>query len=193
MAKPTAITLDTPWGLDLMIKNKNSRLKDATNGLSWLTEAYGMSYPVMWGEGKDIHPVMFTGEGTGEQEFSLAPTQELGNYCFWERRGEARGQYLGPSINLIREPVAIIFFFDFRDVYPSNYLTRTIENIKHEVVPILEYPTDGGRFQIQGFEARPMQVWNHYKFSDSGIFQHRNFGSLRVNIEAIYKSYKICE
>lgn len=188
VTNPNPVTILTPKGIDFAIGNINANL---ASGLSWLTTAYGMTFPVK--EGRSRRPMIHVGESNNEQALSLYKDDLLGNYCFWDLRGEERIQKIGVSVELCRVPLGLIFFWDYKTVFTTDFNRKTIIHVKEQIMQILKIPVNGGHLNFTGAELRPDKVWDGYMAeNDNGIEQMRPFGSLRINIELVYKNPLEC-
>jgi len=108
--------------------------------LSWLNNSFGRcdKFVEYQDVGSDfIFPVIYTGGRDGLDYIKLLPDQDLGNFCFIDVDVEQSIPENNIGSVTIESKIAIIFWWDYRTVYPNDWQNRTIENVKHEVLTAL--------------------------------------------------------
>jgi hypothetical protein len=104
--------------------------------LSWLTKAFGKAQTHKKKQGKKeiTYPSIRVG---GVEHFSLLPDTHIGNYSFFDvEDGE---ELMNKSSYASFEAILnLIFFFDLREVYPDDWQTKTVENVKFDILQALK-------------------------------------------------------
>lgn len=162
--------------------------------LSWLNNSFGRcdKFVEYQDVGSDfIFPVIYTGGRDGLDYIKLLPDQDLGNFCFIDVDVEQSIPENNIGSVTIESKIAIIFWWDYRTVYPNDWQNRTIENVKHEVLTALSsgIPINGrvipymlkesAREMYSTFSTRAIDAYN----SNEGMRQAliRPFGGFRLD------------
>ncbi len=137
MNNPVQPTLVTPTLFDKAFDEIGDVLM--TN-LTWLANSYRQAekIPVQREKRVTYEPHVFVGRQNYKNEYlNVLPDEHLQNHCFFiiedgqeitERKG-VLGDFFGRY--------SIIFWWDYRTVYPTDHLQRTIENVKRDILVIL--------------------------------------------------------
>jgi len=146
MSNPTPINPDPKRLIDRAAAELAAAL-DAN--LSWLTTAY--SKADLRDDGNGLIPVIYTGTHNDTGYLNLLPDRKLGDYCFFlpEQKQEIMPK-AGYADHMVKG--MIIFSFDIRNVYPNDHNERTIENVKYDIIDILE------RYPFVSFKLRLTQI-----------------------------------
>jgi hypothetical protein len=185
----TIPTKDDPQLLDLLLDDIAAKLETA---LPWLNNSFGkcerLSKTAENGR-IEYSPAIFTGKRRGKDYFELWPNTELGNFCFFDvpELQNLQGQPT-KTFRRIRTQIGQIFWFDFRKVYGANAPTRTVENVKAEVLEAYrDLFSTHGSIHATGFADRVEEVYKNYNHREvEKQFQMRPFGCFRLNLEVQY-------
>lgn len=157
-------------------------------GLTWLDAAYG---PAEKREGiseagaRIIYPAVFAGSANTPTDYlRLFPDEHLGNFCYFELADGQQINWQGPRQDpSIDVDLSIIFWFDFRTVYPSDHLTRTIEHVKDQVLDLFrDMVLASVTAQFDRIFTRSENIYRGYTISEiEGQFLMRPYGGFRVD------------
>ena len=190
IANPTIPTPIDPQLIDIALLQLQTEL---TTGLSWLTAAYGKAQRLIERNtsGKRIY---FPGVYAGAKEYlKVFPDSHLGNFCFFEvPDGNERVLWNKNHYNWLTSDFGLIFWFDFRDVYPSpaDWTLHTIENVKSEVLRVLTTTTYSNLSitDITTFSEQADNIYRSYTHNEiSEQFLMRPYGGFRINGTMRYK------
>lgn len=108
--------------------------------LSWLDNAYGKIQRMKGRDatGKEINfPGVYVGINTDDY-VNVLPDQNLGKcYCYFEVSDPSDYDIVSGNIN-VSFNFKIAFWFDWRQIYPSDYKVRSIEEIKGQILTVLK-------------------------------------------------------
>lgn len=180
-----------PKLLDIVCDNVASTLQSR---LSWLDNAYGRCEKYFDAKevGSDnVFPVVYKEGRDGLDYQLLLPDEGLGNFMFIdvEQNQEIPENNIG-SVS-IECNIAIIVWFDYRKVYPSDWQNRTIENVKFDVLEAISAGF-GGNGRIYPYEVAESTREIYSTFSTRAIDAYtdregmreallRPFGGFRIN------------
>ena len=136
----TSQVLDQPKLIDATIATINTKL---LTSLSWLGNAYGRCKRRRPAKDDSVRPKYRpTVPGQGLEEIVLFPDQHLGNHCFFYLLD---GHEINADVSVMKPTArtrgSIIFWYDIRDVYPSDWATRNDMNVARDVLEILRTMT----------------------------------------------------
>ena len=179
-------TLDTPVLIDQALAEIGTTL---LAGLSWLDKAYGKCQRLVeLGEGGQrlVSPFVYVGAADQAGEYlGLFPDESVGNFCFFDMEDNESIEWNAGITSRHIVTFGLIFWFDFREVYPVNHLTRTAENVKADVLQILHTkPLTLSAVRPAGFVDRVENIYagfNHREIEKQ--FLMRPFGGFRLNGE----------
>lgn len=129
-----------PQYLDKAIEVLNTKIAE----LDWMTQAFGKIEKLIkdekpkqgsiMGSQGTRYPAIYRGGGSKEEYEDMFPDEGKGNFSYIEVIGGSEPvKHYRTSHDLVQK-IGIVFWFDFRTVYPDDYVNRTIENVKSEVL-----------------------------------------------------------
>lgn len=184
---PTIPTLIAPKGLDVVLTSINSILM---SNLTWLT-SFGRVLKVKDKDG-NVKPLIYSGETNGKEYISMLPDSHLNNYSFWDiEDGEGIDWIQG--VNSKNEVnFGLVFFFDFRDLYTSDYTQRSIENVKHDVIEVLRTKSiPNATISIEKVYHEANNIYKGYSHKEiQNQFLMRPYGSFKI--EGVLRFWKSC-
>lgn len=177
---PTLPTLDNAKLLDSALSEINTKL---SAGLSWLDNTYTKSTRLK--KKKDGRPYVYPAVYAGNNEYlDLLPDSHKGNYCFWEIDDPANYTEFDGDLAQVRTNFSLIFWFDFRDVYATDHETRTIENVKADILKVLREMGVSSSFFISSVAEQVDNVFAGYTTSpETDPYYMRPYGMLRFEGE----------
>jgi hypothetical protein len=145
--------------------------------LSWLTEAYGKieRREKIRSEKVYRYPAVFAGGENVPDWTELLPDENLGNYCYFEI--EKDGEY--EAINRNANPkfrFKLVFFWDWRTIYPTDWKARSIEEIKAQILQIL-------------MAAPYTRMIRNWKWSEDADTIYRGFSHLEIERQFFMRPY----
>ena len=158
-----------------------------TTQLSWLNTAFGKAQRLV--RRKDGREVFYPGVWYGEADYlPVFPDGHIGNFSFFDVED---GQTVEREPGFHGEMVAdfgLVFWFDFRDVYPVGWELRTTENVKADVLSALKaIKIDRGAFRINQIFERAENMYPGYTISEiDDQFLMRPYGGFRIEGELRY-------
>lgn len=162
------------------------------DGLSWLSKAYGKAerrvrevdsrsryYPAAYVHTKDY--------------VSLLPDEHIGNFVWFDVEDSQEVDYVPRGWSELRSRAGLVFWFDYRTIYPNDYHTRTIENVKSEVLRLLTTTTlQNSTLTVQSFDERAESVYRSYSIDEvKNQLLMRPYGAFRLN--ALLRYREKCE
>lgn len=182
MREPTIPTLAAAKLMDNSLLEIQTAM---TASLTWLNGSYGKVQRLKEvKDGKVVsYPAIYTGSDSGKGYQSAMPSTHLGNYSFFVIEDGEFISTASRSNTIIDADFGLIFWFDYRSIYPADWKTRTIENVKFE---ILEF------FRTSAFRKSQIQISNSFEEAENIFrgFDHREienqflmrpFGGIRIN------------
>ena len=161
--------------------------------ISWLTKAYPLAERLVRdSDGAEVvYPAVRSLGNNDDQYLSMFPDTDLGNYCFIEDNGNETydsNQSRRNSTSITQKSISIIFWFDYRRVYPDNHATRTIENVKYEVLDTLRrYPFKVFKARLQDASSLVGDVFSGYDYNIIETqYNMRPYGMLRITLDISY-------
>lgn len=157
-----------------------------TTEFSWLTNSYRKAerMPRTNEKGRtNYEPHVFVGRQNYTKEYlNVLPDAHLQNHCFFtvedgETITERKGQ-LGD----IYASFSIVFWWDFRTVYPTDHLTKTTENIKREIgVLLAKTALKTCTITQEKFWTEARNIYKGFDIEDAkNQFLMRPYGGLRI-------------
>jgi hypothetical protein len=136
---PIEPTLIAPVYFDGAFRSIGDQLK---THLSWLTNNYGRAerIPTADAEGRIIHePLIYVGRENGYDTdyLNLMPDERLGNHVFFQLEEGQEIDYTLSGVDRIPSTFSMIFWWDYRDIYPSDHKQRSISNVLDEIYTAL--------------------------------------------------------
>lgn len=177
---PTIPAITDPQLLDVALAEINGKL---TAALTWLDYAFGKAY-ALDGENRVI-PAIYTGATT--EYLKLLPDAHIGNFSFFDVEDGEQSEWTGRNYDLFTTSVSLIFWFDFRDIYPNDHKTRTTENVKAAIYRTLkEMQLTKSSISFTRIYEKKDEVFRGYEMPDSKFYM-RPYGQLRFEGEIMYK------
>lgn len=187
MINPTIPTLTSPQGIDIAFEELQTALMA---GLSWLTIAYGKAQKYVRDDGAG-RPVYYPAVYAGKKDYlGVFPDEHLGNYSFFDvQDGETVEYYKGG-----RAKVGLVFFFDFAEVYPLDWESRSIENVKNDVYTVIDDASlKYSRHQILAYYEQTENIFKGYTHREiDNLFRMRPFGMFRVEMDFNFYIKPLC-
>lgn len=187
---PTQPTLIDPKLIDLALGEIQTEL---TTGLSWLTTAYGkaVSRKYIKDNNTFVRPEVYVG---GKEYLSMFPDSHLGNFSFFSvDDGEEINSHSFGNLRFSAN-VGLIFWFDYRDVYPGDWQAKTIDNIKFDIITAIKgFRLVRSKIILSRSWELSKNIYNGY--SDKEIdnqFLMRPFGGIRIDFEIRYNEIANC-
>jgi len=182
MNNPSQPTLTNPQLIDNTINGVNEKL---LAGLSWLDNAFGKAQRLTkMRDGKEYkYPAIYASGGRDREYFPVFPDEHKGNYSFFDvKDGEYFENWNPGEYAFLTVDFGIVFWYNIEDVYPTEYTTRTSENIKREILDVLSgIHVAGGKFRVTGIKERAENIYNGYDHNEiDNQFLMRPFGGLRI-------------
>jgi hypothetical protein len=198
MANPVEPILSNPVYFDAAFRTIGDKLKDE---LSWLTNSYGRAerIPTTDSEGRIIHePLVYVGRANGYETdyLNMMPDAKLGNHVFFSLE---EGQEITHNLNGVsRLPCvfSMIFWWDYRLVYPGTDKTRSISNVLDEIYTALDtikspsftltrqYLEAEGIYRQYNYQGNRGQKLNH-QMQDQ--YMMRPYGGCRIEGTIVVK------
>ncbi len=185
---PSIPTITDPQLIDAALAEINTKL---VAGLSWLNSAFGKAIRLeetVDGK-KRAFPAIYTGETLGTEYIKLIPDSHLGNFSFFDVEDGDEAKWVGRNYDQFVSRIGLVFWFDFRDVYPSDHTTRTIDNVKATVYRLLkEMRLTKSTISFNKFHERKERVYRGYWVPDmDNQFYMRPYGLFRLDGEIRYR------
>jgi hypothetical protein len=183
---PTPITITSPVLADVALAQLQVILEA---NLSWLTTAYGKIEKRVF-QDPESRPVVFPAIFCGEKEYlNLLPDEHLGNYSYVEVLDSQEVVWRPRQTPDFKADIALVFWFDFRTVYPSDHNTRTVEHVKADVLDALNVSMPGLRITVNSISERAENIYRGFSASEiQHQFLMRPYGGFRVDANIFYKS-----
>lgn len=187
---PITPTLIDPKLIDVALAEIQEEL---TSSLDWLDVAHGKAVLRKYMQDKNvkIRPEVYVG---GTEYLAVFPDSHLGNFSFFSvQDGEQINSHSFGNLRFSTE-VGLIFWFDYRTVYPADWRSKTIDNVKFDIITAIK------TFRLRRSKIELLRNWelgdNIYKeYSDREIesqFLMRPFGSIRFDIKMTYNEIDNC-
>ena len=108
-----------------------------TSKLTWLDHAFGKAQRLKkLVEGK---VVVYPGVYVGKEEYlNVFPDGHIGNFSFFDIEDGEELDYRSRQNIHTEAKFGLVVWFDYRKVYPADWKSRTIENVKAEVMAALK-------------------------------------------------------
>lgn len=188
MAIPSKVEtrlLDTPC--DIIASKLSTRL-------SWLN-TYGRVETLTEGKGRDevTFPAIYDEGKTKRSFISLLPSRSLGNFMFI-RPNDSQALSISGNVINIEADIDLVFWFNYEKVYPSDFVNRTIENIKFDVIKEIKKGFSGVRIEWEDLEILEGEdeMFKGYTTDEkSKGFLKRPYGGFVIRTKIYYT--EICE
>lgn len=188
---PTIPAKDNPKLIDAALIEVNSVLSN----LTWLDNRFGKCENLIDGKGRDEKrfPAVYTGSKNNKGYLKLLPDSHLENFSFFHVSNQTITA-IPHQGEIIDFDFGLIVWFNFTKVYPNTHLNKTIENVKSEVLSVLNsYAYGVTRITIEGVTEEANEIYRGFTVSEiDNQFLMRPYGGFRVNGSIKYIT-NICE
>lgn len=177
---PTIPTLAEPRLIDAVLLELQTAF---ASGLSWLNNAYGKAQRLVKAvEGKTYYyPSVYAGS---TEYLTVFPDEHLLNHCFFDVEDvEGFNNWQKNGYSQLTAKVGIVFWFDYRDVYPADWQSRTIENVKRDVLRIITTTRleNQARFTPENFYEQAENIYKGYTHKEIQTqFLMRPYGGFKI-------------
>lgn len=188
---PAKMIPDNPVLLDRALWEISDNL--ATE-LSWIDNNYGLAQRVD-DANQGLIPAYYTTGGI--EYFPLFPDESLGNFLFFDR-DETRSIFDNPeklrSGANVKEKIGLIVWYNIKTVFPTNWRTRTNENVKGLVLQALEDIVHiHSSYTAVDMFHEGKNIYKGYKLPESrSQYLMRPFGGFRINLNISYNNLNRC-
>ena len=187
---PTIPVVTEPQLIDRALFEIQGRL---TNALPWLDQAYGRASVLK--ELKDRRTVVYPAVYAGKKDYlRVFPDGHLGNFSFFVVDDGEEIEYFERSPVSLSTKLSLIFWLDFRSVYPNDWTARTVEHPKAEAIEALRLMSL--RFSSVRLLKAYVDASNVYKgFTDKEIEEQylmRPYGGFRLELSIKYQENQNC-
>lgn len=197
---PQVPTLADPKLIDLALLELQTGL---TERLSWLNQAFGKAETrraVKYGR-TYTYPAVHVGK---ENYLNLMPDGHIGNYSFFavDERGKNVTPIGGPH-SLVRVPVSLILWWDYRSVYGDNADLYNATNVVSTVIEQFNrINTRRCSYSVKGWTVDAREIYKGYTDTDyyqgsqsrevRQQFLMRPYGGCRINFVLRYNDLNLC-
>lgn len=186
MINPVPATIASPVLLDVCFAQVSSALE---TGLSWLTKAYGKAERRERTRDRSsiLYPAIYAG---GNDYINMLPDEHLGNYSWFDVVESQEVEWRYRSAHDFKARFGLVFWFDFRTVYPSDHQEKTLEHVKSEVLGVLGSSTlPSTRLRVDQISERVENIYPGYTLHEvDNQFLMRPYGGFRIEGEVTYKA-----
>lgn len=187
---PKVPTLIDPRLIDYALNEIQIHL---TMCLPWLDHAFGKAKHVK----REVNnrAVTFPAVYQDATEYlKVLPDSHIGNFSFFIANDGEDLTHIGPAPMRLRAQFGLVFWFDFRKVYPDDHEQRSLENVKAEVIEALR----GARLKrstIRLSKVTEIPDTIYREFTSREIedqYLERPYGGFRIDGEITYDERKLC-
>ena len=170
--------------------------------LTWLDNAYGKIQRMKHRDAKGretTFPGVYVGGDTNDY-VSVLPDEKLGNYCYFEVSDPVDYENINRNIQVSFE-FKISFWFDWRDLYPADFKSRSIEEVKAQILAVLmaaQYTRTVKAFKVYEDANSIFQNFTNQGYISSydhkqidGQFLMKPFGGLAFS--GVIQSFPSCD
>ena len=189
MLNVSPATLDNPTFIDESLLEFQFVLQDK---LSWLNTAYGKSE-----KRKDnstgtlsIFPAIYSDGRTKKEYIKLFPDSHLGNFSFFTISEGYVADIRRSRQGKVQFDFGLIFWFDFRTIYPNNWQNKSTQNVMELVLDVLK-TTRFRRSSVELSEIfeEPDNIYAGFTHRDIDQKTHyRPFGGFRINGSVTFRT-----
>lgn len=187
---PQVPTLSDPKLIDYVLIELQQAL---VAGLSWLDHAFGKAQIMK--TLKDGREVIYPGVYVGVKDYiKVFPDDHIGNFAFFVVDDGEAVAYIRPATD-IEANFGLVIWFDLRSVYPSpaDWQTKTVDNVKEDVLRVLAGAFIRSQFRVDRVFERPSNVFR--EFTDKEIetqYSARPYGMIRIDGVIKFKQKTRC-
>lgn len=150
--------------------------------LSWLDQAYGKAFILedkLDGR-KRTYPAVYS--GVGEEYLRVMPDGTIGNFSFFNTEEADQVEWTRNNQLWVNTTVSSIFWFDIREVYPADFVNRTIDSVKYDILRAFTNMNLGSSsLEIINIYDKPIDVYRGF----SWVYSDPEWvGADRVGLEA---------
>lgn len=187
MSKPAqrpAFIPSDPQLFELLAIEMRSALLDY---FDWLDQCYLFAEPHVQKNSVGntyTYPAVLAG---ATEYLNVFPDTHQGNFAYFDIRESDDVDFRHQSPR-IRKRVGLIFFFDYRKVYPAAWRSTTIESMKQQVLNFFDARGfRNGKIDVVGFTSIVSEVYAGYDYWEADKQPAmKPYGVLRCDFEAIY-------
>lgn len=174
---PTVPTLSDPQFLDYALNELSTYLTDK---LTWLDKAYGKIDTQIEGKGrtKSKYPAIYVGSKNNLGYLKLLPDSHIGNFSYVQ---VLKHEIADRDVQIY--DVALVFWFNFVKVYPTDHKTKTVENVKKTIYDLLKNNGFSSfRIRLGEFVEGADKIYNGFDHKEiQNQFLMRPYGGFRLN------------
>lgn len=148
---------------------------------SWLNECF-LAAEQRFGDSKG-RIISFPGALWNNKEYvNLLPDGHLGNYAYWDIEDGQTFDAISafPQTTL---QAGLVVFFDYRDLYPADWQTRTIENVKSDMIAFFQTKGwTGASLRVDSISTESSNVYRGYDHGEmKAQFRMKPYGVIRID------------
>jgi hypothetical protein len=183
---PALMIPTAPRLFDVLALEMRADLKTA---FSWLNEVYLHAFSKVEDNG-DFAPYA---QGVKGNYIKLLPDAAIGNFAFFETQGSQPLDF-ARSGSEFETVFSMVVFFDYRTVYPADHLTRSVENVKYDLLSFFEgQGFSSGSVEVTAITSDKDEVYRGYNVRDLiNVFLVRPYGAVRLDMVGRYNSVNFC-
>jgi len=153
---------------------------------TWLGNAYLIAQRhVKQMDGRDVRFPAVQVRGT--EYISVLPDAHLGNHTYLDSGGTDTIDY-HRARSRIETEVGLVFFFNYRDVYPTDWQSSTIERVKSDVLDFFAATSfQSAKMRPLRFHTDPAGIYSDYDYWEiKQQFLMKPYGALRIDLSVFY-------
>lgn len=154
---------------------------------SWLDEAYLMAEPRQ-ADRIDGDNYIYPGVLAGGQEYlNMLPDRHLKNYSYFDAASTDDIEWMRTRAK-VQKQIGLVFFFSYKDLYPSTWQSSTIERVKSDVLQFFhETAFAAGQVRPISFDQTAERIYDGYDHEEiDRQFLMKPYGALRINLDCMY-------
>ena len=188
---PSIPAKSNPKLIDAALNQVNSLLSQ----LTWLNNRFGKCEDLIDGKGREEKrfPAIYTGSKYEKGYLKLFPDSRLQNFSYFYITNQ-NIKVIPHQGQLITFDFGLIFWFNIEDIYPSDYKNKSIENVKSEVIDILNVGVMSDvMIRLNNIQELASDIYRGFSFSEiDNQFLMRPYSGFRINGNMRYLE-PICE
>lgn len=151
--------------------------------LPWLDYAYGKAQRMVKDNNgrAEYYPGVYIG---GADHASVFPNDQIGNFSFFDVDRKQPIDSLDRQGYNVEADVGLVFWFDFRKVYPDDFEARSLDNVRFDVLEVFRTMIlRKSQFKITGTAEEAVDIYPRYRDKEIDTqFLMRPFGGFRLNL-----------